>query len=287
MGLGLLISLAIYMVLQLAFLVSVDPAQIASHGWAGLTLAAHGGPLVAIAMGAGLIWVANLLLIDAVLSPGATGMAYLGVSSRVSWMMGRCGLLPKRFEQLNNQSVPWFGLLCSTAIGILMLFGGPSWQKIVGFLTATMVIALAIGPISLMALRKQLPEIERPFRLRGAGIWSRVAFVMATWSILWCGRTSVIWAVGLILVPTALFVIPQRLRGRSLDLRNSLWWILYLGGLIVILLVTGPDGWHPLTIMEQRILTAIFALTVFPLAVASRLEKVSPEAEVEFRQSKA
>ena len=286
MGLGLLISLAIYMVLQLAFLVSVDPAQIASHGWAGLTLAAHGGPLVAIAMGAGLIWVANLLLIDAVLSPGATGMAYLGVSSRVSWMMGRCGLLPKCFEQLNNQSVPWFGLLCSTAIGILMLFGGPSWQKIVGFLTATMVIALAIGPISLMALRKQLPEIERPFRLRGAGIWSRVAFVMATWSILWCGRTSVIWAVGLILVPTALFVIPQRLRGRSLDLRNSLWWILYLGGLIVILLVTGPDGWHSLTVLEQRILTAIFALAVFPLAVACRLDKVSPEAEVELVRSR-
>jgi amino acid transporter len=150
-----------------------------------------------------------------------------------------------------------------------------------------MVIALAIGPISLMALRMQLPEVERPFRLRGAGIWSRVAFVMATWSILWCGRTSVIWAVASILTPTALFLIPQWFRGRLLNLRNGLWWIVYLGGLIVILIVTEADGWYPLTIMEQRILTAIFALAVFPLAVASRLEKVSPEAEVEFRQSKA
>jgi len=286
MGLGLLISLAIYMVLQLAFLVAVDPAQIA-HGWDKLNLSAHGGPLVAIALGAGMVWVANLLLVDAVISPGATGMAYMGVSARVSWMMGRCDLLPKPFQRLNSQSVPWFALICSMVIGILMLFGGPSWQKIVGFLTATMVIALAIGPISLMALRMQLPEVERPFRLRGAGIWSRVAFVMATWSILWCGRTSVIWAVASILTPTALFLIPQWFRGRLLNLRNGLWWIVYLGGLIVILIVTEADGWYPLTIMEQRILTAIFALAVFPLAVASRLEKVSPEAEVEFRQSKA
>ena len=91
-----------------------------------------------------------------------------------------------------------------------------------------------------------------------------------------------IWAVDLILVPTALFVIPQALRRHSLYLRNSLWWILYLGGLIV----TGPDGWHPLTVLEQRILTAIFALAIFPLAIALRLEKVSPEADVEFRKTK-
>jgi amino acid transporter len=160
-------------------------------------------------------------------------------------------------------------------IGIMMLFGGPSWQKIVGFLTSTSVIALSIGPISLMALRKQLPDVRRAFRLRGAGIWCRVAFVMATWAILWSGKTPVILAVSSIVVPTILFLILQCLRGRQLELRNGLWWILYLGGLIVILCVTEKNGWLPLPIREQMIISAFFALMIFPIAVASRLERIS------------
>jgi len=283
MGLGLAICLAIYMVLQLAFLVSIDPGQI-SHGWEHLVLTAHGGPLVAIALGAGLVWVANLLLVDAVLSPGATAMAYMGVSARVSWMMGRAELLPKSFQRLNDQSVPWVALVSSLLIGIAMLFGGPSWQRIVGFLTATMVIALAIGPVSLMALRKQLPEVKRPFRLKGAGIWCRAAFVLATWSILWSGKTSVIWAVGTIIFPTILFLIPQWFRRRPLELRNGIWWIIYLGGIITILCVTDKTGWYPLSIRPQMMISALFALAIFPIAVASRLEKVSVKAELEFRE---
>ena len=282
MGLGLLICLGIYMILQLAFIVSVDPSQI-SHGWQHLVLTAHGGPLVAVALGAGLIWVANLLLIDAVLSPGATAMAYMGVSARVSWMMGRCELLPKYFQDLNKESVPWVGLICSMMIGTLMLFGGPSWQKIVGFLTATQVIALAVGPISLLALRKQLPDVARPFRLKGAGFFCRVAFVMATWAILWSGKTAVIWAIGSILVPTALFLLPQWIKGRHLELRNGLWWILYLGGMILILCVSEAGGWYPLDSRVQMLVSALFALAVFPIAVSSRLEKISPETELEFR----
>ena len=283
MGLGLGICLGIYMILQVAFIVSVNPSEIA-HGWKNLVLSSHGGPLVAIALGAGLVWLANLLLLDAVISPGATAMAYMGVSARVSWMMGRSELLPKCFQNLNKQSVPWVALVSSMLIGIAMLFGGPSWQKIVGFLTATSVIALAIGPISLMAMRRQLPDMARPFRLHGASIWCRVAFVMATWAILWSGKNAVILAVCSIMAPTILFLIPQWLCRRDLDLRNGLWWILYLGGLILILCISDKNGWYPMTIREQMIVSLLFALGVFPLAVASRLEKVSLVEVESFRK---
>jgi len=93
MGLGLGISLLIYLVLQWSFLVSVPPEAL-QQGWSQLSLSQHGGPLAAIALGLGLSWMVVLLLIDAALSPSTTAMAYLGVSARVSWMMGRCNLLP-------------------------------------------------------------------------------------------------------------------------------------------------------------------------------------------------
>ena len=283
MGLGLLICLAIYMILQLAFLVSVDPAQIA-HGWANLVLTSHGGPLIAIAMGAGLAWVANLLLVDAVLSPGATAIAYIGLSSRTSWMMGRCELLPKCFQNLNKESVPWVGIVSSLIIGIFMLFGGPSWQKIVGFLTATSMIALAIGPISLIALRLQLPKVARPFHLKAAPLICRLAFIMTTWAILWSGREAIVGSIAVVVIPTILFLIPKGIRGGALDLQNGLWWILYLGGILAILLLIDTKGWHPLPVPQQMIISAVFSLIVFPIAVASRLKEVSPEAPLEFHE---
>ena len=161
MALGLGISLGIYLILQLAFLVSIPPDQLAG-GWARLELTAHGGPLVALAMGLGLGWVARLLLLDAVISPSATAMAYMGASARVSWMMGRCGLLPSSLGRLNRQAVPSVALLVSLVMGVLMLLSGPSWQTVVSFLTATLVIALAMGPVSLVALRQQLPDAHSP-----------------------------------------------------------------------------------------------------------------------------
>ncbi len=282
MALGLGICLGIYLVLQLAFLVAVAPDQIMA-GWGHLSLTAHGGPLIAIALGGGLLWVANLLLLDAVVSPSATAMAYMGVSGRVSWMMGRCGLLPNVFERLNRKAVPWVALCSSLVIGVAMLFGGPSWQKLVSFLSATLVLALAMGPVSLMALRHQLPGVERPFRLIGAPVWCRVAFVFASWSTIWCGRAAVEGASAAIIIPALLYLSVLWGRGQVMEIRNGLWWLAYVIGLLILAEVVTPRTGTPLPMVAQLTLVGVFALVIFPFAVNSRLARPSPEAQLEFR----
>ncbi len=277
MALGLAISLGIYVLLQLAFLVSVPPAALAK-GWGGLTLTAHGGPLVALSLGAGLGWAARLLLLDAAISPSATAMAYLGAASRVGWMMGRCGLLPAALGRLNQRQVPGPALLLSLAIGVMLLLGGPSWQGAVSFLTATLVIALAMGPVSLLALRRQWPAAQRGYRLPLAALTCPAAFLLATWAIAWCGPTALRGAVLCVLLPALLFLlgwVATPSQGRPpLDLRQGLWWFLYLGGIVAI-----SSAALPFT-TELAALSG-WALLVFPLAVGSRLEQPSPWAGVE------
>ena len=284
MAIGLGLCLVLYLLLQLAFLVAVPPDRIAA-GWGCLSLTAHGGPLVAIALGAGLIWVANVLLADAVISPGASALAYMGVSARVSWMMGRCGLLPNVFERLNSKAVPWFALCSSLVIGTAMLFAGPSWQQLVGFLSAALVIGLAMGPVSLMALREQLPDAERPFRLVAAPFWCRSAFVFASWAAIWCGRASVEGASAAILLPTLGYLLFQRGRGRELQLRHGLWWLGYLAGLSVLAEVVTPRWGDPFPLWAQLSLVGAFAWMVFPIAVRSRLATPSSEAQLQLRQN--
>ena len=284
MALGLGICLGIYLLLQLAFLVAVAPGQIA-QGWGELRLTAHGGPLVAVALGAGLLWMANLLLVDAVVSPSATAMTYMGVSGRVSWMMGRCGLMPEILERLNAKSVPWVALCFSLVIGIAMLLGGPSWQKLVSFLSATLVLALAMGPVSLLALRKQLPGMERQFRLSWAPVWCRVAFVFASWAAIWCGRPSLEGATAAILLPTIVFLAVQWARGSHAELRNGCWWIFYLIGLLILTEILIPRSGTPSPISIQLLSVGAFALGIFPFAVNSRLGKPSPDARLEFHSA--
>ncbi|TCD57938.1 APC family permease [Synechococcus sp. BS55D] len=277
MGLGLGLCLGIYLILQLAFLVSVPPANLAG-GWSRLTLSAHGGPMVALALGLGLGWVATLLLIDAVISPGATALTFVGVSARVSWMMGECGLLPKGLGRLNNRGVPHWALISSLVIGSALLWIGPSWQTVVSFLTSTLVIALAMGPVSLLSLRRQLPNEPRRFRIPQARLLCSIAFVMATWATSWCGRPALEGAVVVILIPTLIYVANRWRQRQPIDARAGLWWILYLGLLLLDMELFSEGQPFALPTGLHLLLLTVLALVVLPLATCSALNEVSPHA---------
>ena len=273
MGLGLAVSLAIYLVLQLAFLLAVPPADLA-RGWGGLSLTAQGGPLVAVVLAVGLPLLATLLITDAVVSPSATAMAYMGTAARVNWMMATLGLLPARFSGLNRAGVPAPALLATLVVGLSLLLAGPSWSGAVSLVTAALVIALATGPVSLLALRRQRPDLPRPYRLPLAGLLCPLAFVVASWAIVWCGWSSLRLAVPVVLLPTLL----QLVRGRLADGRGVLWWFPYLVGLALAAALLGPSRPWALPSWQLLLVVAGFALALFPLALASRLDEPSPEA---------
>ena len=277
MGLGLGLCLVIYLILQLAFLVSVPPAELAG-GWPQLSLTAHGGPMVALALGLGLGWMATLLLLDAVISPGATSLTFVGVSARVSWMMGACGLLPKELGRLNRRGVPHWALVSSLIISSALLWIGPSWQTVVSFLTSTLVIALAMGPVSLLSLRRQLPTERRPFRIPQATLLCSIAFVMATWATSWCGRQALEGAVTVILIPTLIYALNRWRQRQPIDARAGLWWFLYLGVLLLDMeLFSAGQPFALPTGLHLLMLTGL-ALGILPLAVNSALPQISPHA---------
>ena len=276
-GLGLGISLLIYLVLQLSFLVSVPPALL-QNGWQHLQLSEHGGPLAALALGLGLGWMVALLLLDAALSPSATAMAYLGVSARVSWMMGRCKLLPQRFGHVNRQGVPDVAVIVSLVAGSVMFLVGPGWQQVVAFLTAAQMIALAMGPPSLMALRRQLPSQEGDFRLPWAPWISSIAFIAASWACSWCGRVALEGAVVAIGLPSLIYAVVCWSRSQPIDTRAGAWWAIYLGVLVLDMELFSPGQLWALSTGTHMLVLAGLSLLVLPVAVHTALESVSPHA---------
>ncbi|ABM77832.1 APC family permease [Prochlorococcus marinus] len=277
MATGLGICLLLYITLQLSFLISVPPTEL-GNGWHGLMLSAHGGPVVALAMGFGLGWMVIILLVDALVSPGATALNYMGVSARIIWMMGKCGLLPKALGRLNHQDVPHVAITLSMVVSALMLAIGPGWQTVVNFLTTTLIIALATGPVSLLALRRQMPDAHRGYRLPMADWICRLAFVTATWSISWCGRTALEGSVVCIAIPTLIFAAGRCWQENGMEVRPALWWALYLGLLVGDLQLFSEGQPLALPTPANMAVLAVMALIVLPIAVGSALPEKSPHA---------
>ena len=130
---SVLLTGVIYIALQVAFIGSLDPKSL-SDGWADLSLKNDFGPLAAVATLLGLTWLAVLLYIDAIVSPGDTGLIYTTITARISFAMARNGNAPEALARTTDRGVPFVGLIVAFVIGLVVLLPFPSWSS-VGFIT--------------------------------------------------------------------------------------------------------------------------------------------------------
>jgi amino acid transporter len=234
----------IYVLLQLAFIGAV-PTGALRTGWADVGtnftgdthVLAQFGPLAAIAGFLGVTWLAILLYIDAFISPADTGLIYTTVTTRISYAMGRNRNAPHALAKVNNHGVPWVSVIVAFIVGLIFFLPFPGWQKLVGFITSATVLSFGSGPLVLMALRKQLPDLERRFRLRGGLVIPFLAFWSSNLVVYWSGWDTD-WKLFVAVLLGFLLLAGNELvnRGRTpaLDLRHG-WWVLpWIGGLAII-----------------------------------------------------
>ncbi len=236
---SILLTAVIYVLLQVAFIAAVDPHTL-SGGWSNIAsnLENSFGPLAAIATVIGLGWLAVLLYIDAVVSPADTGLIYTTVTARISYAMSRNGNASKSLSRTTRNGVPLVSLLLAFVVGLIVFLPFPSWQQLVGFITSATVLSFGSGPIVLAAMRRQLPDQERPFRIPFGDVIPFLAFYCSNLIVYWAGWT-VDWklfaAVVLGFIVLALFHFTGTADTGNLDLRAGATWALpWFVGLFVI-----------------------------------------------------
>lgn len=284
---SVLLTGVIYVLLQIAFIATVDPSALTDSGsWAKLSFANDAGPLAAIATTIGLGWLATILYIDAVVSPADTGLIYTTVTARISYAMARNDNAPKKLGEVTARGVPLASVALAFVIGLIVFLPFPGWQKLVGFITSATVLSFGSGPLVLSALRRALPAQDRPFRLPGGDVLPFLAFWSANQIVFWAGW-DVNWklfvAVLLGFVLLAVQTLTRKGLAGALEFRAG-WWVLPWFGLLALVSYLGtfssdgkadgqaavlPFGWD---------FVAVFALSaaVFVVAVRSRFtgEKV-------------
>ncbi len=283
---SVLLTGVIYIALQAAFIGSIDPGTLAkSDGWADLSFKNDFGPLAAVATALSLGWLATLLYIDAIVSPGDTGLIYTTITSRISFAMARNGNAPKALARTTDRGVPLVGLIAAFVIGLFMLLPFPSWQQLVGFITSATVLSFSSGPLVHAALRQQDPEKERPFRLPGGHVIPLLAFWGSNLIVYWSGWTVVWKLMVAVLIGYALLGIMAatgQLGQRHLDLRSGLWVVPWLGGLTVVSYFGDYGGGEGVIGFGSGLwILAALSVVVYVMAFVFRLSPEQAQAYIE------
>ena len=295
--LSMIIGTLIYLLLEVAFVGALNPADLV-HGWA---TPIHGksayGPYATLATSAGLGWLSTLLVIDSVISPAGTGLVYIGTASRLSYGLGRNGYFPRVISKVSGRGVPFVSICIAFLVGMLTFLPFPSWAGLVGLVTSATVIMYAMAPLALSGLRRQDPERPRAYRLPAAGVLCPVAFICANFIVYFAGFSTIFWLYVLIIIGFAAFGIYQASlpteRRTIIDWRASQWILPWLAGLIIISWLGRYDGSPPtvfgVTLLATKhignwwdlAILAVFSLGIYYWAVRSTMSHDKVQAAVE------
>lgn len=245
------ISIIIYTLLQVAFIGSVPTTKLAA-GWRGINFQS---PFADIALLLNLSWLADILYIEAFVSPFGTGVSFVATTSRALAAMTTTRHLPTFLGRLSQKyQTPRRSMIVNLFLGILMAACFRNWSALSNVISTSTLIAYITGPVTLMTFRKLAPDWQRPFRLKAARILAPTAYLLGCLAIYWAKWPTTIEVFGVIGLGLIFYIIyevrqPMGHQQMIASLKGARWLAFELLWLTVMSLIGshqfGGSGWVP------------------------------------------
>ncbi|WP_051687775.1 APC family permease [Curtobacterium sp. S6] len=251
----IVLPLAIYVGLQIAFIGAIDwaDAGVSPGDWSGLMSSSWAdGPLGSALHASGIALLGafvTLLLLGAVISPGAAGYLYLGSGSRVAYGLAVNKFFPQALTHISRYGVPSIAILVNFAIGLLFFLPAPSWYRLVGFISSALVLSTMAAPAALMVMRRTAPNMHRPFRLPAAKIFTPIGFASGSLIVFWCGFVTLANLITILLGAMAVYAVCfSTANGWTRRVPSAILAALFLTAWVVVAarshFVLAPDGYR-------------------------------------------
>lgn len=267
---ALFICMIIYTLVQIAFIAAL-PASSFSNGWRLLSFGHDKGPIAGLLSLFGFAWFVKALYVDAVVSPYGTALVQSMATSRIAYAMSQNAYIPTYFLGTNKKQTPFRAMVLNTIIGLIFLLPFPSWQQMVGFLVSCLVLGYVVGPMSLMVLSRQKPDLFHPFSKKCIHAICITAFIICNLLIYWSGwaivsKMMILFLVGYI---TLFFTVwrnknPEIIE--KLHVKRGSWSILYLIGVLLISYFGSFGGTHKIPFGLDFGVVAIFSVLIYAIA---------------------
>jgi len=230
--LSVAVASAIYMIVQIAFIGSLQWGSIRPGDWAALANSGYSsGPMLVLASTLGLGALATVLLFDGIISPLGTSSIYQTTTSRISYRISEMGFFPRKISTTNSRSVPIFALILDLVVMILFVLPFPSWQSLVSVNSDLTIIAYMSGPISLAIFEKYGIE-AKGFRLPAPKILAPLGFALSVLIVYWSGYPTTLYMSAIAIAGLVLFVFARK--NPLSDLSQGVYMIAVLAILPVV-----------------------------------------------------
>ena len=290
--LSVLLSTAIYALLQIAFLGGV-PTEMLANGWAGVTKElALPYRDIAIALGVG--WLAWLVVADAVISPSGCGNIYMNATPRVVYGWARTGTFFSIFTRIDEKSgIPRPALWLTFGLSVFWTLPFPSWEALINVVSAALILSYAVAPVTVAALRRNAPELVRPFKVKRMGLLGPLSFIIAALIVYWSGWKTVSWLLSLQILMFVIYLlcgrfVPTMHLSLAQQVRSSAWLIGFYAMTILLSWLGSFGGLGVITHPLDTIVVALGALGIYYWGAATgvpahlvQLDAEDSESEIE------
>ncbi len=232
---SMLVTAAIYVMLQVTFIGAVQPSMLNKVGWHGINLTS---PFADLAIILGINWLVILLYLDAFVSPFGTGVAFVATASRALAAMTHTHHLPKWLGKLNRKYlIPRYAMITDYILAVLLVSIFRNWNLLATVITAATLIAYLTGPVTVMSLRRINPELERPFNPKYMKWLAPFAFILTSLAIywsMWPTTVEVMLVIALGLPIYSFYEIKSKHSNLKEQLKHACWLLIYMVFLAVV-----------------------------------------------------
>jgi len=274
---SLLFCLAVYLLLQVAFIGAVPPDMLA-NGWHQLQFSA---PMIQLSVLLGLSVFTSIIYFGATIAPSGAGVAFTGTSTRMFTAMARNGQMPSFFDTSHPKyNVSRRSLIANTVLAVLFLIMFRSWSQLAEFLSLFHVISYLPIPIALCVFRNAIVTRNYPFRLWGGRLVALIVFTLFTY-LFTMGHLKTISDIFLLFIAfqVAFITLNVKSMGEAFyAIKQCLGIIIYFAGLWVLTFISPIRG----TGINETLYTSI--VIVFSIIAFFGLIKYKPNSAAELTE---
>jgi len=239
---SMLITTAIYVLLQVTFIGAIEPSTLQKVGWHGINFTS---PFADIAIILGINWLVILLYMDAFVSPFGTGVAFVATASRALAAMTHTKHLPSWLGRLNRKyMIPRFAMIADLILAVILVSVFRNWNLLATVIAAATLIAYLTGPVTTIALRKIAPNLKRPFGPKYMVWLAPTAFVLTSLAIYWSMWPTTIQVIFVITLGLPVYIYYE-IRYQHSNLKDQLkhaWWLIVYMIFISVMSYVGSTG---------------------------------------------
>ena len=279
---SMLITAAIYIMLQVTFIGAVEPSMLAKVGWHGINFTS---PFADLAIILGINWLVILLYLDAFVSPFGTGVAFVATASRALAAMTHTRHLPEWLGRLNQKYlIPRYAMVTDLVLATILVSLFRNWNLLATVITAATLIAYLTGPVTVMTLRKISPDLDRPFKPRYMPWLAPIAFVLTSLAIYWSMWPTTIQVILVIALGLPIYIYYE-IHYQHLNLKAQLkhcWWMIVYLIFMSIMSYVGSSGFGGQDWIKYPfdfVVIIIISLCFYYWGIKSALPKLDPYAE--------